>query len=142
MELSALFHNKILLSAALAWVAAQIIKAGLNAVRHHIFEWQRIFGDGGMPSSHSATASAAALACGLCAGFDSALFGLSVVLAFTVCHDAMHSRQEIGKQAEVLNELIRDEKRERDLEELVGHTPTQVAVGIAVGLLSALLICL
>ena len=142
--LSALFHNRILIAAVLAWTAAQVIKAVLYGVIHHGFDVRRLFGDGGMPSSHSATVTAAAAACGLTCGLDSPVFAVSVILAFITCHDAMHSRQEIGKQAAVLRELTkeREDEIEIKLKEFVGHTPSQVVVGITIGLLIGGAVCL
>jgi len=143
MELFAdLLHNRILICAAVTWTTSQVIKAALYSVINHGFDWRRLFGDGGMPSSHSATVTAAAAACGILYGLDSAVFALAVLLAFITCHDAMHSRQEIGKQAAVLRELTKDRENDIDivLKEFVGHTPLQVAAGIVLGLIMGVVV--
>ena len=67
-----------------------------------------------------------------------------MILAIITCHDAMHSRQEIGKQASVINGLIKEmangnSDEEALLQELVGHTPGQVVVGICLGITVAVL---
>ncbi len=75
-------------------------------------------------------------ACGILYGLDSALFALAVLLAFITCHDAMHSRREIGKQAAVIKELAKERESEMEiaLKEFVGHTPSQVIAGVVLGL--------
>jgi acid phosphatase family membrane protein YuiD len=80
-------------------------------------------------------------------GLASFEFGVTVILAFIVMHDAMGVRAETGKQAKVLNELIefidsmgKDISPEEKLKEFVGHTPLQVFAGAALGLLVALII--
>ncbi len=130
-----LLHNRILITAAAAWTIAQLLKAAIYALMNRRFEWRRLLGDGGMPSTHSATVTAAATACGMICGLDSGVFALAVLLAFITCHDAMHARQEIGKQAAAIKELAREQESDMDiaLKEFVGHTPAQVVVGIALG---------
>lgn len=144
MGFGAILQNRILIAAVLAWTAAQIIKAVLHGVIHRHFEWHRLLGDGGMPSTHSATVTAAATACGMLYGLDSGVFALAVLLAFITCHDAMHARQEIGKQAAAIKELAKDRESDLDivLKEFVGHTPAQVVVGIVLGLAAGLAVSL
>ena len=100
----------------------------------------RLFGDGGMPSGHSAMVSSAATICGLICGFGSIEFAISATLAFIVCHDATGVRLETEKQAFLLNELVKafselhEEKiPEVKLKKFVGHTPIQVAAGVLLG---------
>lgn len=50
---SSLIHNDIFMSAALGWLAAQILKTLIYAALNHTFRTDRLFGSGGMPSSHS-----------------------------------------------------------------------------------------
>ena len=139
-----LIHNRILIAALIAWLAAQLIKTALFALMNRRVDWRRLLGDGGMPSSHSATGMAAAAACGVQCGLDSAVFAALVLLAFVTCHDAMHSRQEIGKQAAAIKELAKERENDLDivLKEFVGHTPTQVVVGIVIGLVIGLMVSL
>ena len=140
----AILQNRLLIAAVLAWTLAQVIKAVLYGVIHHHFDWRRLLGDGGMPSTHSATVTAAATACGILYGLDSAVFALAVLLAFITCHDAMHSRREIGKQAAVINELAKEQECELEiaLKDFVGHTPSQVIAGIILGLVVGLVVSL
>jgi acid phosphatase family membrane protein YuiD len=110
----------------------------INLVIQKKIVWERLIGDGGMPSGHSATVSSLATIIGLMHGFDTPEFAIAGILAIVVCHDAMGVRQETGKQAIMLNEIIRileaEELPEVKLKELVGHTPLQVLAGILLGI--------
>ena len=77
-----LFSNYILIAALSGWLVAQIIKAILHLVVTGEFQIERLFGDGGMPSCHSATVCALATATGLGCGVDSSHFALAFVFAF------------------------------------------------------------
>jgi len=141
-------YNPILITGFVAWVASLAAKAFTMKVVHHEFSWKRVFGDGGMPSSHSATVAAVALATGLRMGFDSAPFAIALILALIVMHDARGVRQETGKQAMVINDMLAlfdsmgkgNITPEETLKEFVGHTGPQVWVGGALGLVVAFLL--
>ena len=153
--LSELFANRVLIAGMTGWASAQVIKAILYAVLNRSFSIERLFGDGGMPSGHSATVSAMAMMSLLHYGVGSFEFAISAMLAIIVMHDAMGVRLETGKQAEVINELTalfeeiandfnneetwqkKFEKvfSEEKLKEYVGHTPIQVIAGCILGLL-------
>jgi len=135
-----------LLSPVAAWVVAQVSKAVIYAIRNRKVDWSRLFGDGGMPSSHSATVSALATTALVSFGFFSFEFAVSVVFAMVVMHDAFGVRLESGKQAkaindlhEQLNALLKMPLKER-LEELLGHSPIQVVVGALTGVAVALIV--
>ena len=142
-----LISNKILLSGILSWAVAQVIKMVLYTIVNKTLDFSRLVGDGGMPSGHSATVTAIALSIGMSCGFDSALFALAAIFAIVVMHDAMGVRRETGKQAKVINDLIKivyDEgtSPEDKLKEFVGHSPLQVVAGFALGIIIALLMML
>lgn len=138
--------NPILLTGAVAWLLSQVSKAIIYLIINKRFQWDRLFGDGGMPSSHSATVTSVAVITGLRCGLDSPIFAIAAILALIVMHDAMGVRQETGKQAKVINsmvELINSFGRgeltpEETLKEFVGHTRRQVVIGAAVGCVVAL----
>ena len=65
MDLYALLDNHLIVNSLAAWAAAQIIKTILYAVMHGKLDFHRLFGDGGMPSGHSATVSAMAVTAAL-----------------------------------------------------------------------------
>ena len=56
-----------------------------------------------MPSSHSAVVTSIATLVGRIEGFDTTLFGVSVIFAFIVMYDAAGVRRAAGKQAKLLN---------------------------------------
>ena len=144
MEFADLLNNHLLINSLAAWAAAQIIKTVIFAVIHKELDFHRLFGDGGMPSGHSATVTAMATTAGLEYGLASPLFAIAAVLAIIVMHDAMGVRLEAGKHARVLNQLLdlfsSDMKPEETMKELLGHTPLQVTFGALLGLTIALLL--
>ncbi len=105
-----------------------------------------MWGDGGMPSAHSATVWAMVIAT---ARSGRASIRLSLRwpqwLAIITMHDAMGVRRETGEQAKVLNQMLEQwiEVTEKNapflqnmhLKEMVGHTPLQVMAGFALGVL-------
>ena len=133
-----LLSNRVLIAGLFAWIAAQILKGIIAAIVNRKFQVSRLLGDGGMPSGHSATVTAVAATCALAYGLNSAIFGVSMVLAIITCHDAMHSRNQIGKQAALLNEMFENHDSPPTLEEFVGHTPLQVMAGILLGIIVAI----
>lgn len=139
--LQELFSNPFLLTSLGSWFIAQVLKTIIHFAVYKKLDVERMYGDGGMPSGHSATVSSLATMCGLSYGFGSVEFAISSILAVIVCHDAMGVRRQAGKHAVVLNELLQyfEPGHQADLKELVGHTPLQVTAGILIGILNALL---
>lgn len=125
------------MTAVLAWLAAQLCKMVIEALTRRRLDWHRLLGDGGMPSGHSATVTGLAAAALLRFGAESFAFAVSAVLAIIVMHDAMGVRWQAGQHARTLNLLLRRTGEsippEALLEELLGHTPLQVAVGALLG---------
>lgn len=139
--------NPFLITGVSSWMIAQIVKVVIHAAIHKKWDINRLFGDGGMPSGHSATVSSLAVMCALICGAESAEFAISAILAIIVCHDAMGVRMETGKQAIIINEMVRafstltEEKMpEQKLKEFVGHTPIQVIAGVFIGVANAFII--
>lgn len=126
------------------WFGIQLFKVIWDLVVTHKFDFKRILGAGGMPSSHSAVVTSLATMIGKTQGFTSPIFALSVIFAFIVMYDAAGVRRAAGKQAKLLNKLIETpgltniEVQER-LVEVLGHTPTQVIVGAIVGIIVGLI---
>ena len=85
---------------------AQVLKTIINFILLGKFQLERMWGDGGMPSAHSATVCAMVIATGRCVGVDSAIFAVASVVAIITMHDAMGVRHETGEQAKVLNQMI------------------------------------
>jgi len=136
--------NPIFLTVLIAWLLAQTIKVAIGVIREKRFNFRWFVGTGGMPSSHAATVSALATAVGLELGFSSPFFAIAFFFAFIIMFDAQGVRRQSGQQAEILNKIIEDiylqkgVKQER-LIELLGHTPVQVFIGAALGVIVALI---
>lgn len=140
--LEALLNNQILWTTIAAWGLAQFIKVPLEYLEHRRWNWGLWFSSGGMPSSHSALVVSAMLSIGLLDGFDTPIFALSVAVAMVIVYDAAGVRREAGRHAEriniLINELITGHPiNEKQLKEVIGHTPTEVIVGVALGLVTA-----
>ena len=154
MELLDIFKNDVLMVALAAWAIAQLFKIIGNAIINKTISFERLFGDGGMPSGHSATVTAAAIMVGLHEGFASPIFGLALVISIIVMHDATGVRQEAGKHAasiiaivDILNTYV-DYCQEHDaklktekFKTLIGHTHLQVFFGALTGVGVTLLYC-
>lgn len=145
--LSELFSNRLLLAALIGWAAAQLLKMLLHLVLYRQWRPERLWGSGGMPSSHSATVCALAVSALLGHGAASPVFALALVLAAVVLHDARGVRFETGKQARLLSAIADILEKthkgvlpEVELKELVGHTPLQVIAGSLIGVLVGCLI--
>jgi len=136
-----LVTNRFLITGISSWFVAQVAKTIIYAIINKKLVLERMVGDGGMPSAHSATVTSLAVISALSYGFDSFQFAVAALLAVIVCHDAMGVRLETGKQAVIINELIKafegltkEDLPEAKLKEFVGHTPVQVIAGILVGI--------
>ena len=141
-----LITNPVILAATGSWMVTQIMKFFIAWIAEGKPDFHRLYGDGGMPSGHSATVVCTATMVGYIYGFGSAAFGIAFMLAIIVMHDATGVRREAGKQASViidilaslgkLNDVIfeRDSvSRQQKLKTMVGHTPLQVFFGAILG---------
>jgi acid phosphatase family membrane protein YuiD len=135
----AIINNKAITIPILAWAIAQGIKVLTNLYTSRKFDFTRLFGSGGMPSSHSAFTVSLAVVVGKISGWDSTLFAISIAFALIVMYDAAGVRRAAGKQAKVLNKLMYSHytklELEEKLKELLGHTPMEVFMGGILGLL-------
>lgn len=144
-----LLRNEILMSSALSWGLAQVIKTIIHLILTKEFVPERLIGSGGMPSCHSATVCALTTSIVINEGIQSPFFAMSAILAIIVMYDARGVRRETGIQATVINEIITiieklgaDVTYDEKLKEFVGHTPLQVLVGAILGVIIALIYCL
>ncbi|KAG2306517.1 hypothetical protein Bca52824_026265 [Brassica carinata] len=132
-------HNLPIISAFLAFALAQFLKVFTNWYKEKRWDSKKMISSGGMPSSHSATVTALALAIGLEEGAGSPAFAIALVLACVVMYDASGVRLHAGRQAELLNQIVCEFPSEhplstvKPLRELLGHTPIQVAAGAVLG---------
>ena len=91
-EFQSALHNPVLVGPVIGWCIAQVLKVLINLAMTKKWDWERVVGGGGMPSSHSATVGA-----------------LATVFAIIVMYDAMNVRLQTGKQGAILNILIKNE---------------------------------
>ena len=133
------FTNKILLIAVLSWFVAQVIKVILTLIKFRELDFTRLFGSGGMPSSHASFTVSLASAVGFTTGFSSVEFALAAAFAIVVMYDATSVRRSAGEQAKILNQIVETMKNDKisdtgkKLKELLGHTPIQVFAGAVLG---------
>ena len=133
-----IISNKYIYLSFAVWFFIQLSKVIADLVKTKKFNFKRILGAGGMPSSHSAVVCCLTALIGKEYGFGSGVFGLSVVFAFVVMYDAAGIRRAAGKQAKLLNKIIDTPglttvQVQEKLVEVLGHTPTQVLVGALIG---------
>ena len=126
------------------WFCIQVFKVLWDLITTHKFNFKRIIGAGGMPSSHSAIVTAIATMLAKKYGIDSPIFALSVIFAGVVMYDAAGVRRAAGKQAKLLNKLIETPglsniQVQEKLVEVLGHTPMQVIVGATIGIIVGLI---
>lgn len=137
--------NPPLVLALISMASVQVIKFLGALVKTGRIDFERLSGTGGMPSSHAASVSSLATAVGLQVGFDSPIFAVAAFFSMVVMYDAAGIRRAAGRQARVLNRMIEDLKADQVVEgetlrELLGHTPIEVFVGTAYGIVLALIL--
>ena len=158
-----LFENRVLLSALLGWFVAQTAKVVIHMIKTKKFDPERLNGAGGMPSSHSCMVTALTIAAAMVEGVKSSIFAIAMIFAFVTLYDAMGVRWQAGLHAKVLNRYMRevqelkedidaldgedddidDEIEESsDLKEFIGHKPLEVLVGVMLGIVIAMAVCL
>ncbi len=140
MPLSGLLQNPVLHTALIAWLLAQILKPPVEYLRKGKWNWGYLFSAGGMPSSHSSLMVGTTVAIGLNEGFNTALFALAAAMTMIVIYDAAGVRRQAGIHAHKINVLINEllaghPISDKQLLEVLGHTPFEVSAGILLGLL-------
>ena len=140
----AFMQNKYLYVPYLLWFGIQLFKLIYDLVTTKKFNFKRILGAGGMPSSHSAVVTGIATLIGKYEGVDTPIFALACIVAFVVMYDACGVRRAAGKQATLLNKLVETPgltgvQVSEKLVEVLGHTPVQVFVGALIGIIAGLI---
>ena len=133
-------QNKYIYIPVLLWFGIQLFKLIYDLVTTKKFNFKRIMGAGGMPSSHSAVVATLTTLVGKEYGLGSAIFAVSFVFSLIVMYDAAGVRRAAGKQATLLNKLVENYPNSNvivteKLVEVLGHTPFQVLVGAVIGIL-------
>ena len=140
-----IWRNRVFLAAVIAWAAAQTIKVVLDLIKNRKFSAERLVGAGGMPSSHTAFVIALVTAVARYAGVESVAFAVSAAFARVTMYDATGIRRAAGEQAKILNYMMDNWKQppemfQKDLKELLGHTPVEVLAGGVLGFVIGLLV--
>ena len=153
------YINVAILVPVLSWAIAQLNKATIYEIKYKTFNLERLFGSGGMPSSHSSTVCALVITIYRMEGLSSPIFALSMVLAMITMYDATGIRRAAGMHAKQINRLRRivdeldeemldkideriddeedDPEETVELKEFLGHTPLEVIFGALLGILIA-----
>jgi len=126
------FAQHIILIPLAAYIVATLLK-GLFLWRKNRFHLQSMLSTGGMPSGHSALVASLATGIGIKYGPLHDLFVLALVFAAIVIYDAMNIRYQSGLHAHALNKI----KGEKQLNESLGHLPSETLVGSMIGVLVA-----
>lgn len=140
-----IFSNRVLIVSLISWLVAQVLKVVFIFVTKKKLDFRMLVGSGGMPSSHSAFVTSLSVSVGKLIGFNSPEFAMCTVFAFIVMYDAAGVRRAAGKQARILNIMMKEMQdtgklKEKRLKELIGHTPVEVLAGAAVGIIVSLLL--
>ena len=127
-----------------SWFVAGVLKVPINYIVKHKMDWGLIVSTGGMPSSHSALVTGTTLAIGLFTGFNTPAFAIALAVTMVVTYDAAGVRRQAGMHAQRINMILNEffsghPIDEQQLQEMLGHSPFEVAIGIVVGLVVALL---
>jgi acid phosphatase family membrane protein YuiD len=117
---------------------AQAAKVAVEGVRRRRWRPELFFASGGMPSSHAATVTTLCILVARREGVESSVFSLVLVFGLYVVFEATGLRQEVGKQAALINELVDElvagrRPDQARLKELVGHTWQEVLGGLLFG---------
>lgn len=144
-NLQKIMNNKFLYVPLIVWFCIQLFKVIYELVTTKKFNFKRILGAGGMPSSHTAVVTSLSAMIGKSQGFDTPIFAVSVIFALVVMYDAAGVRRAAGRQAHLLNKLVETPglsgvQVQEKLVEVLGHTPLQVFVGAAIGIVVGLLV--
>ena len=136
-------HNICFWSGLIAWIFAQTVKMITRFSATREIDFAILVSTGGMPSAHTAMVTALATAVGLQEGFSTPVFAVAVGFAVIVMFDAQSVRRAAGQQARMLNQIVNELFKEHHLSqqklaELLGHTRTEVFVGMLAGVLVAL----
>ena len=143
-DLQKVITNKYIYIPLIVWFCVQSFKVIHDLITTKKLNFKRIMGAGGMPSSHSAIVTCLSAMIGKSLGFDTPMFAMSLVFAMIVMYDAAGVRRAAGKQATLLNKIVETPglsgvQVQEKLVEVLGHTPLQVIVGAAIGIVVGLL---
>lgn len=144
--INGILQNGPCVAGFVAFFIAQSLKVVTHWYSEGRWDFTRVIGSGGMPSSHTACVVALTTALGAISGTDTGTFAIGLVLSLVVMYDASGVRLHAGKQATVLNIIISQLPADHPgsetmpLRDRLGHTPRQVAVGALLGVVTGYLL--
>ena len=121
------------------WLTAGVTKFAINSLVARRPAYGKV-GLGGAVSTHTTIVATTAWLVGLREGFDVPAFGIALTLAAVVVIDALDLRQKIGRIASALKAVHPDDPLVAALRERMGHKPREVAAGVMLGLVCAVLL--
>jgi acid phosphatase family membrane protein YuiD len=135
-----IFSSIWILSGLTSWMTAQLLKLVRAFKKTGEIDFTYFVSTGGMPSAHTATMAGMMASIGMTEGFNTAVFAVMFALTGVTMFDASTVRMAAGKQAKLLNVIVRAIREEhhlptQPLKELLGHTRIEVFVGALVGML-------
>ena len=138
--------NRAINAAIIAWLIAQLIKIIITYIGTKRIDFTRLVGAGGMPSSHTAFVVALATSIAKTSGYGSVQFAIAFCFTLIVMYDAAGVRRAAGEQAKILNYMMDNWAQntpdvfQKKLIEFLGHTPFQVIIGMAIGILCGIIL--
>src|SRR3990167_6339320 len=140
-------NNVYIYGPLIIWFIAQLVKFSIHLVRGKA-DLRYFIASGGMPSAHAAVVCSLAVIALLDQGINSAIFGITAVMAAIVMYDSFGVRRSSGDQARLLNHLVSDlstngtlrtASEYQSVREILGHKPLEVTAGAALGILGGML---
>jgi acid phosphatase family membrane protein YuiD len=127
-----------LISAVVVQLLCQVFKAVYYSVREKRLRLGYLFAAGGMPSGHAAFVTALTVSIGLSAGLRSDAFTIAFVFSVIIIYDILRIRSVVQRHSETLDALgapaaPAPRRSLFAVPPAIGHTPAEVAVGIAAG---------
>ena len=127
-----------------SWLIAQIAKIFIKGFRDGDWDWRYVYRSGGMPSAHTTVVVSLATVVGYRLGTQSPEFGIACTVAAVIMYDAVNVRHAVGEHAvalrEILPKVFKKDLPKIKIHQSYGHTPYEVLVGIAIGLVVPVLV--
>ena len=95
--LGEVIKNKYIVVPMLLWFGIQVFKVIYDLITTKKFNFKRIMGAGGMPSSHSAVVVGLATLIGKYEGVNTPIFAVALIFSFIVMYDAAGVRRAAGR---------------------------------------------
>ena len=127
-----------LLVCPLAYLLAGSLKFAINSLKARRLAFHQV-GLGRFPSTHTAIASAPAWLIALTQGIDMPVFAVAIALTMIVVIDAMDLRRRLEQVHGVLKKQFPHSPDAQRLRDRVGHSAFEVAGGLAMGGVAALI---